>query len=412
MSSMTATLTPAQEGKLPLRLAAPTTSYWDTLEEVDRLASINAYKFRKLGRKTGWFPAGVVLKKWTEEIYPNIIRIMNDAGNYERIFGRHNKEVTRPCWLYMVGEGQQWRTARPTIVAICSKTRVAQRICELLENIAYMRTWNLGFDYMHYKEKVVLVTGDSDSSIPPNPIGNLCGLQVLASTYPASLNAKWKQTTAGGTLKINHQYYCLSVAHAFHLDIGEDGSGSSLDSDDESDESDDFHNTSNAESSVSVVACRPDALENVILGLYLDSGPISTSTRALGGDSGSTSISADDIRVVGSGPVTSATTPRVSSLLLCAELDWILVQVNDPQFFRPNLVQAPSGMMLSPQQVSNVPPQGKVLVAAGVSGVFESSCEGIVGGLSLPGSSQMVDVWTIESVCCEMARRAALISGN
>jgi hypothetical protein len=34
----------------------------------------------------------------------------------------------------------------------------------------------------------------------------------------------------------------------------------------------------------------------------------------------------------------------------------------------------------------------KVLVVAGVSGVFESSCQGIVGGLSLPSISRVLDV--------------------
>jgi hypothetical protein len=404
---MTAILTPAQGGAVSVRLSVPTPSYWDTLKEFDRLASINAHKFRKLGRKTGWFPAGVVLKKWTEEIYPNIARIINDAGNYERIVGKHNKEVNQPCQLYMVGDGQQWMTARPTIVAICSKTRIAKRICELLQEISCMKTWNLGFDYMHHREKLELVTGEGDLSTSSSLLNNLCGLQVLASTYPASLNAKWKQTTAGGTLKINNEYYCLSVAHAFHLDasiVGGGGSDSSLDSDDSSGESDDSNSALDPKSSVSVIACRPDMLEHVDLGLYLDYGPISTSARALGGDSERASINADSIRVIGSGRVTPATTPGVQSLLVCAELDWALIRVNDPQFFRPNLVQAPSGMMLAPQRVSVTPPHGKVLVAAGVSGVFESSCQGIVGGLSLPGSFQMVDVWTIESMCCEIAQ--------
>jgi hypothetical protein len=401
---MTATLTPTREGALPLRLSGPT--YWDTLKEVDRVASINAHKFRKFGRKTGWFAAGVVLEKWTKEIYPTITKIINDAGNYERILRNHNKEVTRPCWLYMVGEDQNWKTARPTIVAICSKTRIAQRICNLLQNIEYMRSWNLGFDYMHHKEKVVLVTGDGYPNTPSNLAGNLCGLQVLASTYPASMNAKWKQTTAGGTLKINRKYYCLSVAHAFHLDASladDGGSDSSFDSEDGSDESNDIYSESDPKSSVSVIACRPGVLDNVELGLYLDYGPISTNARAVR-DPGPASISADKIRVIGSGRVTSAKTPKVRSLLLCAELDWVLIQVNDPHYFRPNLVQAPSGVMLSPQQVSLTPPHGKVLVAAGVSGVFESNCLGIVGGLTLPGSFRVVDVWTIESICCEIAR--------
>jgi hypothetical protein len=51
------------------------------LKRDEKLASINAHKFRKLGGKTGWFPGGVVLKRWTEEIYPTISTIINDAGN-------------------------------------------------------------------------------------------------------------------------------------------------------------------------------------------------------------------------------------------------------------------------------------------------------------------------------------------
>lgn len=401
---MIATRMPAHASMFHSRLALPTTSYWETLPEVDRLASINPHKSRALGSKTGWFPAGVVLKKWTEEIYPAITRIINDAGNYEAIFGKHNKEVSGPCWLYMVGEGQQWMTARPTIVAICSKIRIAQRICYLLQNIACMRTQNLGFDYMYHREKIVLATGNSSPRSPSSFSGSLCGLQILASTYPASLHAKWKSTTAGGTLKIGQEYYCLSVAHAFHLDssvAGDGGSDSSLDSDDGSDELTDFYSASDPTSSVSVIACRPDVLENVHLGLYLDYGPISTIARALAGDSGHTSVNVDDTKVIGSGFLTSATDPNVGSLLLCADLDWVLVRISDPQFCTPNRVQAPSGMTLFPRRVSNVPPHGNVIIAAGVSGVFESTCQGIVGGLSLPGSSQVVDVWTVESACCK-----------
>ena len=405
---MTTTLTPgqAQAGALHGRIAVPTTCYWDNLKEVDRLRSINAQKFRKLGRKTGWFPAGVVLKKWTEEIYPTITRIINDRGNYERIFGKHNKEVTQPCWLYMVGEGQQWMTARPTIVAICSKTQIAQRICDLLQNIPSLRTWNLGFDYMHHKEKIRLLTGTKDANDPSNLSGSLCGVQAFASTFPASLSAKWKPTTVGGILKINQDYYCLSVAHAFHLDssvVGDSGSDSSPDSDDSSDESTDFYTAPDLYSAVSVLACPSDVLENVNLGLYLDCGPISTSAHAPARDHSGTPLNADNTRLIGSGRVRQETASGMPSLLLCCELDWVLVRVNDPEFVRRNLVQAPSGVMLCPKGVSEAPPNGKVLVAAGVSGVFESNCQGIIGGLALPGSFQMIDVWTIESVCRKMA---------
>lgn len=410
MSSLTTTITLAHPGTRPLELAVPTTSYWDTLQEADRNACINEHKFRKLGRKTGWLPAGVLLKKWTEEIYPAITMIINDAGNYEMIFGNHNKEVSRPCWLYMVGDGEQWMNARPTIVAICSKTRIAQRICNLLQNIACMRTRNLGFDYMYHKEKVVLVTGDGDPTPASNLSQNLCGLQVLASTYPASLDAQWKQTTIGGTLKINQEYYCLSAAHAFHLDAsvaGECGSDSASDSGNDSHDPDNVDSTSAPTSSVSVIACRPDVLKDVGLGLYFDSGPISTSARAFGGQAGRTPITADNVRVIGSGCVSSGPALR-PSLLLCAELDWVLVRVDDPPFFGPNLVHTSSGTTICPQRVSVKPPHGKVLVAAGVSGVFESYCQGIIGGLSLPASFRMVDVWTIESPCRETSRPPSL----
>jgi hypothetical protein len=74
--------------------AARSISYWDALREVDRIACINPPKFRKSVRKTGWLPVG---EKWAKENYPGMTK---DAGNYEK----HNKEVSWPCWLYMIGE--------------------------------------------------------------------------------------------------------------------------------------------------------------------------------------------------------------------------------------------------------------------------------------------------------------------
>jgi len=79
---MTVTLTPqAQAGALPVRVAAPAT-YWDELPGIDRLASVNT---QRLGKKTGWSPAGVIPKKWMEDIYPTVPAIINNPGNYERM---------------------------------------------------------------------------------------------------------------------------------------------------------------------------------------------------------------------------------------------------------------------------------------------------------------------------------------
>jgi hypothetical protein len=414
---MTATLTPAHPSAIPLKLAASSNSYWDSLKPDEKLASINEHRSRKLGKKTAWFPEGVVLKRWTEEIYPTISTIINDAGNYERIFGKYNKEVTRPCWLYMVGEGGQWTAARPTIVALCSKTRIAQRICDLLRNIECMRTLNLGFDYMAHKERAILIAGeDYTTGLPnshhPDIEWNLCGSQVLASTYPPSPSAKWKEATAGGTLKIDGEYYCLTVAHAFHLKMsvfGDGGSDSSMDSSESSDCIDDFYPASDLQSSASVLTCPPDMLDDLDLGLYLRRDSAQSATRFQDRnhtDCAPTAIT--DIELIGRGRLLTPEAPTLRRLLLCKETDWALFRIKDPRFFKGNLVQTPSGAILSPQKVSSSPPDGKVIVAAGTSGVFESNCPGLVGGLLLPGCTQMIDVWTIDSLCCKISDSAPM----
>jgi hypothetical protein len=67
----------------------------------------------------------------------------------------------------------------------------------------------------------------------------------------------------------------------------------------------------------------------------------------------------NNLKLIGAGGATLAATPAVHSLLLCTELDWVLVRLIDRQFFGPNLVQAPSGETLSPQEVSITLPHGK-----------------------------------------------------
>jgi hypothetical protein len=401
MSSMTATLAPAQASTTPLTLAVSSNSFWDSLNRDEQLASINAHRFRKFGKKTGWFPNGAVLKIWSEKIYPTISTIINDAGNYERIFGKHNKEVTRPCWLYMVGEGGQWETARPTIVALCSKTRIAQRICDLLRNIECMKILNLGFDYMAHKENIMLVTGEDNTTGLPKLPQNLCGLQVLASTYPPSLDAKWRRTTAGGALKINEKYYCLTVAHAFHLRtpvLADGSSDSSVDQSESSDCSDELDPALDSQPSASVLSCPPEMLDNLDLGLYLNPGSKSSVTQSQQGkefDCAPNTVT--DVKLIAQGRTEVL---FLQSLLLCTENDWALLPIEDRNFFKPNVVQTPSGKILSPQRISPSPPDGKVIVAAGISGVFESTCPGIIGGLLLPDCLQMIDVWTIDSLCC------------
>lgn len=180
---------------------------------------------------------------------------------------------------------------------------------------------------MHHKEKILLVTGDSEPGIPSRSSGSLCGLQVLASTYPALLDAKWKQTTIGGVLKIDQRYYCLTVAHAFHLQASEarDGdlsSGSSGDSDDDFAEWNDFVPAPHPKSFVSVIACPPHMIDGVGVGLYLDHGAATANTRARVGETDRAPLDVDQLKVIGAGGATLATNLRLQSILLCTELDW------------------------------------------------------------------------------------------
>lgn len=399
MSSTTATLT-------SLRVAMTSPTYWDSISEVERAESVNVKRSRKFGTRIAWLPAGVLLQKWTDEIYPMVRAVINDAGNYEKILRKHNKEITRPCSLYMVEDPQELSKVRPTIVAACSKLRIAQRICGLLQDIECLKKLNLGFDYLAHREKITLISDPYDgTSTPSNMPGHLCGMKVLASSFPPSLDTDWKETTIGATLLLNEDYYCLSVAHAFSLDRAEEDHRGSEPSEasDISDISDIFERTSEHTSSVSIYACTQQVSNNSELGVYQDPLPqqrdesVQMNTKR---DCKPATVKFGKIEVIASGHLKEEEEPTLKSLVLCMEMDWALIRIRDPFFFRANIYEDSHGVSAMLHQASTTPPSGNVVVVAGTSGVFDSNSHGITTGLTLPGTATLLDVWTVDSMFC------------
>lgn len=154
------------------------------------------------------------------------------------------------------------------------------------------------------------------------------------------------------------------------------------------------------QSTTNVITCTPEMLEDVELGLYQDVDPQhDTHLRPSERNMTCTPSTTDNITVIASGRVDCTWPLSRRSLFLCTELDWTLIRLKDPEFRQPNLVRTPAGNLLVPSHVSLTPPNGQVVVAAGVSGVFDSHSSGIPSGLTLPGSSKMLDSWTIQSLC-------------
>ena len=347
-----------------------------------------------------WFPAGVILEKWEEEFYPVVEKIINDPGNYEKVFGRHNTGAIRPCRLYMVGDDQDWSKARPGIVTICTKSKIAQKIRDLLRDHPSIYEMNLGFDFLYHEQMLRLVAGDDLENASRTHCTSVLGQPVLTSTWPLSKSSRQRQATIGGAVSINGLYYGLMAAHAFDIwnsmeDL--DRSNPSSESGYISDESETSRHDENQPPPFPASGYHADSFAASSLG-------VNVAARGCLWP-GQVSNPAGSAELVGTLPPGSfepvGTWERTQHLseTFCPERDWAFVEIECSQFHNPNEIRTPAGRILSPRSIASSPPNGPVLVAAGRSGVFESRCYGIIGGIILPGGTEMVDALTIESAC-------------
>src|SRR5947209_4404525 len=124
-------LTAPQAGISTSKLPVTSGTWWSLLSEQERLQCVDQgeswtiKRRRPWGNKTAWNPAGRLLELWETELYDKIKTIINDPGNYNKIYGdgSHHPGLGRHLW--MVADRCVYQEAHPTIVIACKEKRFA-----------------------------------------------------------------------------------------------------------------------------------------------------------------------------------------------------------------------------------------------------------------------------------------------
>lgn len=431
--SLTTILTAPQAGMSTSGLSVTSGTWWSLLSEQDRLQCIDqgeswTIKRRRLwGSKTAWNPAGRVLERWTTEIYGTIKMIINDPGNYNKIYGdgSHHPGLGRHLW--MVADRAVYQEAHPTIVIACKEKRFAKNTIQLLEEMDSFKRLNLGFRFLAHNSKVQYKATSGGLYPQSEFLENLCGIEVLLPSVPTSFNApssQWPRATIGGVLKLGIPCYALTVAHVLYPDNAEtddetaswSGSESEYDAEESESSRESYKSCASGEVGVSdeirergaqAASADEEPSISIMRPAFVDIRPreVAMATRlelsepqnrqpyvTLGCIGHLNSIGQHESE-------SDVDSYYDSSVWVCREWDWALIKISDPRFCRPNEIRHPAGHTLAPKSISpkSCPPKGNVLAAAGVSGIYESNCTGIVCGLTLPGTALMVDAWVINS---------------
>jgi hypothetical protein len=382
-------------------------TYWETLSEEDRKESVNERMSRKLGDKTGWGYAGLVQRKWNAEVYPAISLIISNKENYEKIFRRVNTRVIRPCALYMVGEtqdppvGKPWERARPTIVTISSKLKVARKLCSLLKASACLQNMNLGFDFMCFGDKALILTaGDGKGSEAFDHEYSLCGVSIWTPGFQDASLFRYQRATIGGCITLSKTPFILSVAHVFYPDEYYNQEDDDSSSSDISIEDSSMINNREPFKPSDSISWSNDRLLNPLRDKdvlvfrrplrieddhpFLQMGPSSPDSKSL-------------TRI---GYLNQQSMSQDIDTVICPSLDWALISADSPNICKANTIKTLAGKILSVDSISPSSPAGcAVVVSGGTSGVFEAQLSGRIEGIILPGSMHMQEVWTINSGC-------------
>lgn len=68
-----------------------TQTYWSRLSQGGLTEYVDQTVFRSLGKKTAWNPAGAIRDRWNTELLPILKNILDDPGNYEKVFENKSK---------------------------------------------------------------------------------------------------------------------------------------------------------------------------------------------------------------------------------------------------------------------------------------------------------------------------------
>jgi hypothetical protein len=388
-------------------------SFWDCLTQSEQLGCIDKTKVYEVAGRKAYYPSGKVREKWKKEAYPAIKDIMNDPKNKVRIYGRtSSKHPLCSFSLFMLDCNPIWKPVRPTIVVSCAEKRFAKQTVGLLEKMSGLKKSVLGFDFL-IREEIILVADHSEAASPvaQPPGASLCGARVLIS--PSQTNHFWARATIGGVIVIDGRPYALTAAHAFfraqedakpeYSDVvSSNGTASTISDGDDQDHGNNiialeaagqtqFHGN-RRETEMTQMESRS---------IYLDDR--SSPAQSPSDDTGQVvqkPASIGDENLIGT-IETPSNAHHLPGSQFNLENDWALFEISPSRFQMLNTIQSPAGDLLEAVNVAQTEPNGPVLVAAGVSGIWQTECSALLSGIILPNSRKMLDAWTLSESCSE-----------
>jgi hypothetical protein len=398
---------------------------WDNLTPTEKESCIGNQLICQIEGHFAWAAAGPLLEQWNssgEEEYSAVIA-HGKAGIF-RSFRQHkipghelrllsllpDKETAVP-FVIITSKDKDDKAARETIERLKHHPRIARFALKYMVRQGNTRlTMGSPTDTSSNQPKLNCdgndnfsgSRGSADASASANEIvdfsrqfvknqetqkhpENLCGAKIAVYTHSGRVRGqKSRVSTIAAVVNVGNRYYALTVAHVFfdNVDTSKSWADSGL-----------------YVTSESSVGLRPEVpiprsskiYEVVVESLWPNDKDLQDESEI---QSTSVGLVAPSLPHRRKDPATAA----LPEVIWDAELDWALIELRDPILWKPNFLITSGGGGLSlympPPDIQ--PPNGEVLIAAGVSKEVNGLGLGTVGGILLPWSSREIKIWSVE----------------
>lgn len=375
---------------------------WSKLEAAERLLCVgNEQLDQKIRGMKAWRSAGCLKERYEDDISSKLTAIFEHKENRSLLQDSKGHGYTFSFALFMLSEkGRQ--EAIPFIVLFHDEKKKAEKATRLLQENKEMCMFE--FSYLVVKGALVLGRGwppeaaQLDCRAPKND--NLCGRRVLVCTPPIDPGSLGNPATIGGILCFGKEsYYALVSAHIFFESDIRQRQGAAKDHDtsastNTSEQSDADFDLDGMSSMSYVVPKKLVARSIYVVDNQIQEGNAAKQQLVL----------AESDRHVGNSIGEHKTTATITKSYN-PSLDWTLVKIRDPRFWRStNTIRLSESYSLTPRPGYNkkAPPVGKLIVLSGPAGFKECTGLGIKSSISLPWSDSFVSAWMLS---CELGKK-------
>lgn len=327
-----------------------------------------------------WRVNGPLAAEWNAIVQEIRLRTRSDGSSVWDDVVQNSGAVVR--WtLYLVGKKADIRKLKPVIVAECRDIETAKRACKTLQEWKRYSLSGLlsGYD-IHYAQVLISLCA-RHTTIDSSTTGtssedkfSLCGAQVTIRNQ-ADGETRFTNSTIGGAILIDGNYFGMTAAHAFPNSHSSKGNSRATSFSSSSEKS--LEHPSEPSSSPG-----SDRLVRQDTQVYLD-------TR--------------DVDRTGQDQSLGSTTQLLpqnllnssdAMVLLNRSQDWALVPIKNSRFQCANSFLDLDASWRTVAGITNSKPPEEVTIVAGVSGTCKSTFLGASSLVMFPGTHQLQVAWS------------------